>query len=190
MLSKGRAARQLRCALVRFRASRKGSAAVQFAFVAPLFFAVLFAIVEVSLVYFAGQVLETGTQDSGRQIFTHQAQDSNVKGSDFRSNLCGRVSFLMNCNLLVVDVESYPPGTVITPYIPFNGQGIFDPSKAQYSPPAGGSSNVVLVRVFYKWPLFFTRFGFNLSNLGQGTRLLSATAAFRVEPAGSGGSSS
>ena len=147
-----------------------------------MFFAVLFAIVEVTLVYFANQILEASTQDSGRQIFTHQAQDSGKTSNDFRTNLCGRVSFLMDCTKLVIDVESYPAGTAITPYVPFNSQGAFDTSKAQYNPPAAGSSNIVLVRTFYQWPLFFTRFGFNLSNLGEGTRLIAATAAFRVEP--------
>jgi Flp pilus assembly protein TadG len=46
----------------------KGTAAVEFALVAPIFFAVLFAIIELALVFFASQMLETVTQDTSRLI--------------------------------------------------------------------------------------------------------------------------
>ena len=49
--------------LRRFRRNRRAAAAVEFALVAPLFFVLLFAIIEVALVFFASQVLETVTQD-------------------------------------------------------------------------------------------------------------------------------
>ena len=48
----------------RFRRNRRGSAAVEFALVAPVFFALLFAIIETALMFFASQVLETVTQES------------------------------------------------------------------------------------------------------------------------------
>jgi len=38
------------------------------------------------------------------------------------------------------------------------------------------------VRVFYKWPLFVTSMGYDISNLTGGKRLLTATAAFQNEP--------
>ncbi len=50
----------VRNAVRRFRRNRRGSAAVEFALVAPVFFALLFAIIESAMVFFAGQVLETG----------------------------------------------------------------------------------------------------------------------------------
>ena len=62
--------------LRRFRRNRRGSAAVEFALVAPLFFGLLFAIIELAMVFFASQVLETATQDSARMIMTGQAQSA------------------------------------------------------------------------------------------------------------------
>ena len=56
----------------RFRRNRRGSSAVEFALVAPVFFALLFAIIETVIVFFAGQVLETGVRDAGRQLYNHQ----------------------------------------------------------------------------------------------------------------------
>ena len=62
----------VRNAMRRFRSNRRGSAAVEFALVAPVFFALLFAIIESAMVFFAGQVLETGVQDSGRLLYISQ----------------------------------------------------------------------------------------------------------------------
>lgn len=178
---------RIRSAVKRFGGNRKGSAAVQFALVAPLFFAVIFAIIETALVYFAGQILETGTRDTARIILTHQAQDSSMSAPDFKTTLCNSVSMLLNCNLLSVDVRSYPVSTTITPYNPVNALGQYAPNTV-YEPPLANSPNIVLVRAFYPWPLFITGLGFNLTNVtynGSNSRLLTATAAFRVEP-GSG----
>jgi len=44
------------------------------------------------------------------------------------------------------------------------------------------SGDIVVVRMFYQWPLFVTGLGYNISNLAGSKRLLSATAAFRNEP--------
>jgi Flp pilus assembly protein TadG len=151
--------------------------------IAPLFLAVIFAIAQSTLVYFAGQVLETGTRDSARLVLTHQAQDSSMNAQAFKTDLCNRVSFLLNCAGIYIDVESYPAGTAITPYTPVDTHGNFNPASAQYTPPSANSSSIVLVRTFYQWPLYLTGLsGINLTNLGTNTRLLTATAAFRVEP--------
>src|SRR5712671_2242535 len=75
----------VRNALRRFRRNRRGSAAVEFALVAPVFFALLFAIIETAIVFFAGQVLETVTQDSARMIMTGQAQTAAFTQAQFRT---------------------------------------------------------------------------------------------------------
>jgi Flp pilus assembly protein TadG len=77
-----------RNALRRFRRNRRGSAAVEFALVAPLFFGLLFAIIEVALMFFASQVLETVTQDSARLVLTGQAQGAALTDVDFKKIIC------------------------------------------------------------------------------------------------------
>ena len=47
----------IRTVLRRFRRNRRGSAAVEFALVAPVFFALLFAIIETAIVFFAVEIL-------------------------------------------------------------------------------------------------------------------------------------
>jgi Flp pilus assembly protein TadG len=181
-------------ALRRFRRDRRGSAVIEFALVAPLFFVMLFAIMETALVFFAAQVLETGTQDSARLMLTNQAQNANMSQSDFEANLCNRIKLMFNCgpssgvNGITVMVKSYPAGTDIpsTDLADPITSGAFTGGSSYVSPTPGST---VLIRTFYKWPLFVTQLGYNLANLGRDTanpqRLLASTAVFRVEPNGS-----
>ena len=57
-----------------FAKREDGAAAVEFAIVVAPFLALLFAILETALVFFAGQTLETAVSDSARLILTGQAQ--------------------------------------------------------------------------------------------------------------------
>jgi Flp pilus assembly protein TadG len=168
-------------AFFRFGRNRRGSAAVEFALVAPVFFALLFAIIEAGIMFFAQQVLETVAQDSARQILTGQAQGANYQNwSNFRDSVvCPRVPGLLNCANISVDVKSYTSFENVTITNRVNN-GNFDPSGLGYSP--GGAGSTVIVQMYYQWPLFVTGLGFNLSNLNGNKRLLIATAAFQNEP--------
>jgi Flp pilus assembly protein TadG len=171
-------------ALRRFRRNRRGSAAVEFALVAPIFFALLFAIIETALVFFASQVLETGLQDTGRLIYTSQAQAASMAQADFKQTLCDRVAVMFSCGNIYVDVRSYAAGTTITITDPIDASGNFV-NNFVYQLPANGSDSTVVVRAFYQWPLVVTQLGYNIANIGRGTanskRLLAATAAFRPQ---------
>jgi Flp pilus assembly protein TadG len=168
----------------RFSRNRRGSAAVEFALVAPLFFALLFAIIETALVFFAGQLLETGTQDAARAFLTSQVQNNGTNAVDFKQTICDKVSDLFACSDVYVDVRSYPKGTAITITDPIDGGGNFS-NNFVYQPPAANSDDTVVVRAFYQWPIYVTRLGYNLANINKNTsnskRLLAATAALRPQ---------
>jgi hypothetical protein len=104
--------------------------------------------------------------------------------ADFKTKLCDRIKVMFNCqgNManLTVDVKTFPPGTVITITDPIVSGSLTGPFT--YSLPPSGSPNTVVVRAFYQWPIYVTRFGYNISNLNGSQRLLAATAAFHVEP--------
>jgi Flp pilus assembly protein TadG len=190
MLSPASSRTSVRRVLSRFRRNRKGDAAVQFALVAPLFFALLFAILESALMFLASQVLETVTQDSARVLFTGQAQTGLVQACQvngqnsactqtlFKSYLCSKIPALFDCNGIYVDVQSYSSFSAITINSQINGGAFVN--NMQYNP--GGPGDIVVVRVFYKWPLFVTGLGYNIANLSGNQRLLVATAAFQNEP--------
>src|SRR6187402_3789553 len=112
MPSSAAATSSFRTVLRRFRRNRGGSAAIEFALVAPVFFALLFAIIETAAVFFAGQVLETVTQDSARKIMTGQAQTANYSKDQFKDTVVcptgALARVLFDCANLYVEVKSYP----------------------------------------------------------------------------------
>jgi Flp pilus assembly protein TadG len=181
-----------RNALRRFGRNRRASAAVEFALVAPLFFALLFAIIETALMFFASQVLETITQSGARMISTGQAQTGQVSScqvagvptactqASFKNYICSQIPALFNCTNLYVDVESYPAFSSISLSSQIDASNNFVSNNMQYNP--GGSGAIVVVRLFYPWQLFVTGLGYNISNLSNNQRLLVATAAFQNEP--------
>lgn len=173
----------------RFRRNRRGSAAVEFALVAPIFIALVFAIIETALMFLAGQVLETATESAARQIQTGQAQGNAAvvdAGTFLQNYVCPQIPALFSCsnppsaNGIFVDVKSYSSFQSVPPIVDPISAGNLDTSTFGYS--LGGSCDVVVVRLFYKWQLFVTGLGYNISNLSNGQRALSATAVFRNEP--------
>lgn len=177
--------------LRRFRRNRRGSAAVEFALVAPVFFALLFAIIETALMFFASQVLETITQNSARMILTGQAQSGTVSScqvagvntactqATFKTYVCSQIPALFDCDKIYVDVASFPNFSTVTLPSHIDSTGNFDAAMS-YSP--GSADSIVVVRLFYQWPLFVTGLGYNISNLSGNKRLLVATAVFKTEP--------
>lgn len=168
----------------RFRRNRRGSVAIEFAMIAPIFFGLLFAIIESALMFFAGQVLETAIQDSARLILTGQVQNSGQKSNftkdQFKEEVCNRLVAMFNCSGLYVDVQSFPNGfgsVTITNPIDANKNFVDNTRYDTFQ-----ANSIVVVRGFYQWQLFVTGLGFNVANLAGNKRLLSATAAFQNEP--------
>ena len=50
----------------------------------------------------------------------------------------------------------------------------------QYNP--GGPGDIVVVTLYYEWPIYVSLLGNSLDNLNGGKRLLVATSVFRNEP--------
>jgi len=165
----------------RFRRDQRGATAVEFALIALPFFALLFAIIETALVFFAGQVLESAVANAARQIRTGQAQAQGLSASGFKALICDEVSALFACTeKLVVDVQKFDTFADINLSPPIDDKGNLDLSS-KYDPGNGG--DIVVVRAYYEWPLTVQLLGLDLSNMASGnTHLLSAAAAFRNEP--------
>ena len=95
--------------------------------------------------------------------------------------MCNRLAGgLFNCsNGVYVDVKTYASFSAVNTASPIvNGQ--FDGTKVGYTPGTQGS--IVVVTLYYQWPIYVSLLGNNLSNLNGGKRLLVATSVFRNEP--------
>jgi len=171
--------KDLRIRLRHFAACTRGATAVEFALVAAPFFALLIAILQTALIFLAQQVLQTATTEAARLVMTGQAQTQNLTASQFQQDVCGFASALFTCSGIYVNVQTFTSFSGMTQMSPLqNGQ--FKSTGLSYS--AGGPGDIVLLQVFYKWPIMLGPLGFNLSNMSGNNRLLTGTAVFRNEP--------
>src|SRR6185295_6541314 len=94
----------------RWRGDERGSAAVEFAVIAPVFFFLLFVIAETALVFIAEQVMDNAVFETARLIRTGQAQS--MSKTQFTTEVCNRMSVFVNCTSpgFFLDVKSYPGG--------------------------------------------------------------------------------
>ncbi len=174
--------------LARFRRNQDGATAVEFALVAAPFFALMFAIIETALLFFADQTFDTAVATAARLIRTGQAQEAGMSASAFKTAICNPdltkdlsgLGALFDCSKIKVVVETKATFGEIDLALPI------DPTTKElnvtenYQPGIGG--NIVVVRAYYEWPTLVPGLGNNLADMPNGTRLLVATAAFRNEP--------
>lgn len=164
----------------RFIREQDGSAAVEFALIAVPFLALLFAILETALVFFASQTLEAAVSDASRLIMTGQAQTAGFSQADFKTQVCNRIAGLFDCSGGVyVDVKQYSSFSSVNSASPVTN-GTFDTTRMAYVP--GGPGCIEVVTLYYQWPIYVSLLGNNLSNLNGSKRLLVATSVFRNEP--------
>jgi Flp pilus assembly protein TadG len=179
-----RSGRQVAREAWRLGRKRDGGTAIEFAIVIFPFLAILFAIIETAIVFYASQVLETAVADTGRLIMTGQAQKGGLNQETFKQEICTRLKALFNCASGVhVDVKKYGSTygsfTGVDLSMPLNEEGALDTSTFGYE--AGIQGDIIVIRAVYEWPVIMPGFGFNLATLPNGKRLLMSTAAFRNE---------
>ncbi len=168
-----------------FARKQDGAAAVEFALVAAPFLALLFAILETAFVFFAQQTMEATAADAARLIMTGQAQTAAYTQGDFKNAVCARVYGLFDCaNGMTIDVKTYASFSAYS-YTPPVTNGVLNTTTG-YVP--GGPGCIVVVTLYYQWPIYVSMYNTALSNLNGNKRLLVATSVFRNEPYGPAGS--
>jgi Flp pilus assembly protein TadG len=168
--------RRLAVCVHRLIRKQDGAAAVEFGMVAAPFLALVFAIMETAIVFFSGQALETAVADASRLIMTGQAQSQGFTQAAFKNAVCAKIYGLFDCqNGVYVDVKTYSSFSNVNMTPPLDSNGNFQ-NNFSYQP--GGPGDIVVVRLFYQWPIYVAL----LQNMSGNKRLLVATAAFRNEP--------
>jgi Flp pilus assembly protein TadG len=168
----------------RWRADgEKGSAAIEFAMVAPVFFLFLFGIIETGVIFFGTAMLQNATDDVARQIRTGTLTGK-LTQTELVQNICQEINGLISsadCTKnLQVDLRSYASfGSSAYPSVA-DSNGMIDPAKLEVDPAADCS--VVLLRSFYPWKILTPMMSVLLQNTTTGFRMLSSSSAFRTEP--------
>lgn len=161
----------------------KGSAAIEFAMVAPVFFLFLFGIIETGIIFFGSAMLQNATDDTARQIRTGQLQGA-LTSEQLVAQVCSEVAGLISssdCTAnLQIDLRAYSTfGASSYPSVT-KSDGTIDPAKLKVDKAADCS--VVLFRSFYPWKIITPMMSALLANTTTGFYVLSSSAAFRTEP--------
>ncbi len=168
-----------------FWRARGGATAVEFALVATPFFALLFGIIELGLIFLVQSSLENATSEAARTIRTGQFQTGGAATqAAFKTAICADFPWLQSdcASNLSVDVETFASFAAVTAPNPVVN-GVFNPAALQFTP--GGPGQVVSVRAYYQWPLIVPLMDQALQPVSGGKFLITSTAVFCVEPYGS-----
>ncbi len=168
--------------LGRFIKSKSGVTALEFAMVGGPFLYLLCVIFETGLMLFSEYVIENGVSKAARMIRTGQVQINNMTAAQFKGVVCGNLATFLDCqNKLHIDVRKFADFASINLPSAYNGKELSTDvtTNAKFQP--GVALDVVVVRSYYEWKLFFPGLS-QLANLSGGRRSLTAGAAFRVEP--------
>ena len=181
----------------RFKKNEDGATAIEFALVALPFFALIFGIMELAVVFFINSALVQATSEAGRILRVGNFQACG--GADqFKAIVCSNMNGLGNCwkNVRIDVVEGDSFKTITLPVIPpveekdetKTGQdAIPQTPNGVFNTNTSGDTMVVRSVLYYRLalPPLLTR----LDNPpGSGVRTIVATTAFRNEPFPANGS--
>ncbi len=164
----------------RFCVARQAATAVEFALIAPAFFALLIAIFQTAIFMFAQMALQDAAVEAGRYFLTGQAQNGNWTASNIQTKVCPIIQALMTCaNVIVVvqNASSFAAANTSAPALYSNGQPI---TSFTYAP--GTPGEIMVVQLVYKWSVVNGPLGFVLSNLPNSAAEIMGVSAFMVEP--------
>lgn len=166
----------------RWLRDQRGGEAIEMAIVGAPFIALVFALVELGLVFLVSTTLENATDEVTRQIRTGQVQTSGGTAATVKTAICNEMSWLgSNCTAnLNLDVRTFTSfAGQSAPPNPVTG-GVVNPAKFCWDP--GGAGSVVLVRGYYTWNLILPVLNAGLINAGGTKRLINTVISFRNEP--------
>ena len=175
----------------RFLRSRSGSAAVEFALIAPVFFALMFSLMEAGWLMTKIALTENAVAEIGRDIYRGAAQansanqDTSITQGSLKQRICSSIPVIPNCvnnvTLEVTTIRGFNdvPSTSAPCQYSFSSLA---PPVTTYNP--GGSAEISLVRVCITTDVLFPGLGIGLQlpkNL-QGRYEIVTSLAFLNEP--------
>lgn len=169
-----------------FRNDRRGSAAVEFAIILPVFLALVFSIVEAGWFFFVKSAVEQANANAARLIRTGQAQTGGVTKEQFFDKICNVLDTFGDCSKrLTVDIERFDDFKSLAADLSepvCRDAGDDKVSALPYD--AGAQRDIVRVRVCFLYKPVNPMLGLNLARTKDGMRKIVSVSIFRNEPYG------
>ncbi len=165
---------------------RKGAAAVEFALIAPIFFALAFSILEAGYFFFVSSAVDQAAARAARLIRTGQAQSTTdpINRDAFFDEVCEVVSLFGDCSeRLTVDVSRFATFDELADDLSAPTCRDADDDEVDAIPyDPGGEREIVRVRICYMHKTINPALGLDLAEAPDGSRKLISVTIFRNEP--------
>lgn len=175
--------RKFRRLLRRLLKDVRGGEAIEMAIVGAPFIALLFALLELGLVFMVSTTLENATDEASRKIRTGELQTNGGNADTVKAGICAEMAWLAGActSKLNLDVRTFTSfAQQSTPPDPV-ADGAVTPANFCFDP--GGAGSIVLVRAYYTWNLILPVLNAGLRTVGAGdNRLIMSATSFRNEP--------
>src|SRR5271154_1316428 len=101
----------------------RGSPAVEFALVFPIFIAVVLATLQAASIFLVKAFFESAAEEAARVVLTNQTEA--LTAAQFQTEVCNQLTALFNCAQVTVELEPLPVGTTnLSSMLPqFNSNG-------------------------------------------------------------------
>lgn len=182
------------------RRNEDGAPVIEFALVAPLFFLIIFGIIELGMIMCVTVLMESSLRDSSRYGVTGQLPDGAstmaAREQFIRDMIADRTLGLVDMNDAKVEILSYPTFEDVgqgEEFVDGNGNGDYDAGETfkdcngngkrdqdRGTAGPGGSGTVVLYRMRYEWPVMTPFAGPIIATDGKFP--IQASIAVRNEP--------
>jgi Flp pilus assembly protein TadG len=169
--------------LLRLGRDVSAATAVEFAILVTPLVMLILASLQLSIIFYAGQVLQSGAMSASRSLMTGQTQQASLSASQYKTQyVCPTITFMFDCNNVMVDVQSGSSysGLNTSPItLTYDANGKVT-NTFNYS--TGNPGDIIIMRVMYNWPVVGGGLLPGLANQNNGNHLLVATSVFKTEP--------
>jgi Flp pilus assembly protein TadG len=168
--------------LLTLKRDERAATAVEFALLITPLIALILASLQLSIIFFAGQQLQSAAVASSRELMTGTAQQGGENQAQYHTDVCNKAPTLFTCANIMVDVESGSSYSLVntTPIVlTYDAHGNVTNTFA-YSP--GNPGDIIIMRVMYNWPVIGGGLFPGLADQPFGNHLLVATSVFKTEP--------
>lgn len=158
---------------------KDGVAAIEFAILALPFFLFLFAIIEISIMYFVSSALDQAVHKAARQVRTGAALNAGWNITTFKGVVCGDLTYMFDCSrklLVRATVVSDLASVSGTPGIGMTNLSVVETFNM------GGAGDYVLIQAFLPWTPVLQFFSYGPGRASDGSYMLAAAELFKNEP--------
>jgi hypothetical protein len=159
---------------------RSGVTAIEFAFVAPPFFLLVFGIIEIGVAHLVNRLVDNAVVEAARLVRTGQAHSGNITAGGFKTQICDFMPpFMCDESRITVEVDAIEDFADAQ-----STDSLYDEDgnlREDTGYEIGGASEIVVVNVIYKWPMMSAVLSFDNGDHGN-ERHLTSTMVFRNEP--------